>query len=124
MSINRVTLTGNLTREPELRATAGGTSVLQFGVAVNDRRKNAKTGEWEDVPNYIDCVMFGARAQAVANYVHAAHPGAVVRYVTCEAFLNAYLDSLHTHSTFKSHFEFRNHFNMFLFSNLISETDE
>ena len=48
--------------------------------------------------------------QAVANYVHAANPGAVVRYVTCEAFLNAYLDSLHTHSTFKSHFEFRNHF--------------
>ncbi len=48
--------------------------------------------------------------QAVANYVHASNPRAVVRYVTCEAFLNAYLDSLRTHSAFKSHFEFRNHF--------------
>lgn len=48
--------------------------------------------------------------QAVANYVHANNPRAVVRYVTCEAFLNAYLDSLRTHSAFKSHFEFRNHF--------------
>jgi len=48
--------------------------------------------------------------QAVANYVHRNRPHATVRYITCEAFLNAYLDSLHTHSTFKSHFEFRNHF--------------
>ena len=48
--------------------------------------------------------------QAVANYVHRANPNAVVRYITCEAFLNSYLDSLRTHSTFKSHFEVRNHF--------------
>ena len=48
--------------------------------------------------------------QAVANYVHRNNPHATVRYITCEAFLNAYLDSLRTHSTFKSHFEFRNHF--------------
>ena len=68
MSINRVTISGNLTREPELKATAGGTSVLQFGVAVNDRRKNAR-GEWEDVPNFIDCVMFGSRAQAVSRFI-------------------------------------------------------
>ena len=45
MSINRVNITGNLTRDPELRATAGGTQVLSFGVAVNDRRRNAQTGE-------------------------------------------------------------------------------
>ena len=44
MSINRVNITGNLTRDPELRATAGGTQVLSFGVAVNDRRRNAQTG--------------------------------------------------------------------------------
>ncbi|MBO4630940.1 MAG: chromosomal replication initiator protein DnaA [Lentisphaeria bacterium] len=48
--------------------------------------------------------------QAVANQVHQNNPHAIVRYITCEAFLNAYLDSLRTHSTFKSHFEFRNHF--------------
>ena len=64
MSINRVNITGNLTRDPELRATAGGTQVLSFGVAVNDRRRNAQTGEWEDYPNFVDCTMFGTRAEA------------------------------------------------------------
>lgn len=67
MSINRVCISGRLTREPELRATQGGTSVLGFGVAVNDRRKNAQTGEWEDVPNFVDCIVFGARADALAR---------------------------------------------------------
>ena len=61
MSINRVNITGNLTRDPELRATAGGTQVLSFGVAVNDRRRNPQTGEWEDYPNFVDCTMFGTR---------------------------------------------------------------
>ena len=69
MSINRVIISGNLTRDPELRSTAGGTSVLGFGVAVNDRRKNQQTGEWEDYPNFIDCTMFGARADALSRYL-------------------------------------------------------
>ena len=43
--------------------------VLGFSVAVNDRRKNNQTGEWEDVPNFIDCTMFGTRAQALAQYM-------------------------------------------------------
>ena len=50
MSINRVNITGNLTRDPELRATQSGSQVLSFGVAVNDRRRNPQTGEWEDYP--------------------------------------------------------------------------
>ena len=69
MSINRVCITGNLTRDPELRATAGGTQVLSFGVAVNDRRRNAQTGEWEDYPNFVDCTMFGNRAEAVGRFL-------------------------------------------------------
>lgn len=69
MSINRVNISGNLTRDPELRATAGGTQVLSFGVAVSDRRKNPQTGEWEDYPNFVDCTMFGARAEAVGRYL-------------------------------------------------------
>ena len=67
MSINRVIVSGNLTRDPELRSTAGGMAVLGFGVAVNDRRKNQQTGEWEDYPNFIDCTMFGKRAEAVGR---------------------------------------------------------
>ena len=69
MSINRVTITGNLTREPELRKTAAGLPVLSMGVAVNDRRKNNQTGEWEDYPNFIDCTLFGSRAESLAPYL-------------------------------------------------------
>ncbi len=69
MSINRVIISGNLTRDPELRSTASGTSVLALGVAVNDRRKNSQTGEWEDYPNFVDCTMFGARAEAVSKFL-------------------------------------------------------
>lgn len=69
MSINRVVISGNLTRDPELRSTASGTSVLGFGVAVNDRRRNPQTGEWEDYPNFIDCTMFGTRAQSVSRFL-------------------------------------------------------
>lgn len=69
MSINRVNISGNLTRDPELRATAGGTQVLSFGVAVNDRRRNPQNGEWEDYPNFVDCTMFGTRAEAVSRYL-------------------------------------------------------
>lgn len=69
MSINRVVISGNLTRDPELRQTASGMPVLGFGVAVNDRRKNPQTGEWEDYPNFIDCTMFGTRAESLARYL-------------------------------------------------------
>lgn len=69
MSINRVCLSGNLTREPELRRTASGTDVLTFGMAVNERRKNQSTGEWEDYANFFDCTMFGKRASAVEQYL-------------------------------------------------------
>ena len=69
MSINRVIISGNLTRDPELRSTASGLPVLGFGVAVNDRRKNQQTGEWEDYPNFIDCTMFGARADSLSRYL-------------------------------------------------------
>lgn len=69
MSINRVVISGNLTRNPELRSTASGLAVLGFGVAVNDRRKNPQTNEWEDYPNFIDCTMFGARAESLSRYL-------------------------------------------------------
>ena len=69
MSINRVNISGNLTRDPELRQTQGGMAILNIGVAVNDRRKNQQTGEWEDVPNFVDCVVFGTRAEKLAQFL-------------------------------------------------------
>ena len=69
MSINRVMISGNLTRDAEIRSTQSGMAILGFGVAVNDRRKNQQTGEWEDYPNFVDCTMFGTRAEKLANYI-------------------------------------------------------
>ena len=86
MSINRVLISGNLTRNSELRATQGGTQILNFGVAVNDRRRNPQ-GEWEDYPNYIDCVMFGTRASALSRYLVKGTKVAIegkLRYSTWE----------------------------------------
>lgn len=87
MSINRVSITGNLTRDPELRVTAGGTQVLSFGVAVNDRRRNPQTGEWEDYPNFVDCTMFGTRAEAVSRFLAKGNKVAIegkLRYSSWE----------------------------------------
>lgn len=69
MSINRVMITGNLTRDPELRSAASGMAVLKMGVAVNDRRKNPQSGEWEDVPNFVDVTVFGARGEALSRFL-------------------------------------------------------
>jgi single-strand DNA-binding protein len=69
MSINRVVLTGNLTRDAELKQTAGGMAIVKMRLAVNDRRKNASTGQWEDSPNYIDVTMFGTRGEAVSRFL-------------------------------------------------------
>ena len=87
MSINRVNITGNLTRDPELRSTAGGMAVLGFGVAVNDRRKNQQTGQWEDYPNFVDCTMFGNRAEALSRILRKGMKVAIegkLRYSSLE----------------------------------------
>jgi len=69
MSINRVIVSGNLTRDPELRATPSGMSVLKLGIAVNDRRKNQQSGEWEDVPNFFDVTVFGSRGESLSRFL-------------------------------------------------------
>ncbi|MGI6754466.1 MAG: single-stranded DNA-binding protein [Atopobiaceae bacterium] len=87
MSINRVNISGNLTRDPELRSTSSATQVLTFGVAVNDRRRNPQTNEWEDVPNFVDCVVFGARADALSRFLRKGSKVAIegkLRYSSWE----------------------------------------
>ena len=68
MSINKVVISGNLTRDMEMRSTASGLAIGGFSVAVNDRRKN-QNGEWEDYPNFIDCTLFGSRAEKLQQYL-------------------------------------------------------
>ncbi|NLE23367.1 MAG: single-stranded DNA-binding protein [Actinobacteria bacterium] len=68
-SINSVVIVGNLTRDPELRATPSGTSVCSLRVAVNDRVKDPISGEWGDKPNYFDVDVFGGQGERCAQYL-------------------------------------------------------
>jgi single-strand DNA-binding protein len=68
-NINRVVLTGNLTRDPELRATGGGTPVCSLRLACNGRRKNNETNQWEDAPNYFDITVWGAQGENCSRYL-------------------------------------------------------
>jgi single-strand DNA-binding protein len=76
-NINRVTITGNLTKDPELRSTPSGTSVCKLRVAVNSRRKDSASGEWVDKPNYFDVTVWGAQGENCANYLYKGRPVAV-----------------------------------------------
>lgn len=69
MSINRTTLSGNLTRDAELRQFEDSASILTFGMAWNERRRKPGTDEWDEIPQFIDCVVFGNRAEGLAPYL-------------------------------------------------------
>ncbi len=75
ININRVTLTGNLTRDPELRATPGGTSVCSMRIAANTRRK--QDGEWVDKPNYFNVTVWGAQAENCNRFLSKGRPVAI-----------------------------------------------
>jgi single-strand DNA-binding protein len=75
-NLNRVVITGNLTKDPELRQTPSGTSVCKLRVAVNSRRKDS-SGEWVDKPNYFDVTVWGAQGENCANYLFKGRPVAV-----------------------------------------------
>jgi single-strand DNA-binding protein len=75
-NLNRVVITGNLTRDPELRNTSNGTSVCSLRVACNTRRKDS-SGEWVDKPNYFDVTVWGAQGENCAQYLSKGRPVAV-----------------------------------------------
>lgn len=68
--MNRCHVSGNLTRDGELRTTQGGTEILTFGIAVNDRKRDPNSGEWVEVPNFFDCAVFGKRAESLSRILH------------------------------------------------------
>ncbi|MDH3716733.1 MAG: single-stranded DNA-binding protein [Planctomycetota bacterium] len=73
-SFNRVILMGNLTRDPELRYIPNGTAVTEFGLAVNDRRKNNQTGEWIEDTQFIEITMWARQAEIAAEYLSKGSP--------------------------------------------------
>jgi single-strand DNA-binding protein len=76
-NVNVVVITGNLTRDPELRHLGSGTAVCKLRVAVNSRRKDGQTGEWVDKPNYFDVTVWGAQGENCANYLAKGRPVAI-----------------------------------------------
>ena len=76
-NINRVVLTGNLTRDPELRSTGSGMSVCSLRVACNTRRKDQSTGDWVDKPNYFDVTVWGAQGENCARFLSKGRPVAI-----------------------------------------------
>ena len=77
-NLNKVMLIGRLTRDPEVRMFASGGKVAAFGFAVNNRRKNMQTGQWEDEPCFLDIEAFnrgetGKTADLVEQYLRKGH---------------------------------------------------
>jgi single-strand DNA-binding protein len=73
-NLNKVMLIGRLTRDPEVRTFSNGGKVAKFGFAVNNRKKNATTGQWEDEPVFIDVEAFnrgetGKQADLAQQYL-------------------------------------------------------
>ncbi len=75
-NINRVVMTGNLTRDPELRSIPSGTPLCSLRIASNTRRKDA-SGNWVDKANYFDVTVWGAQGENCARYLSKGRPVAV-----------------------------------------------
>lgn len=75
-NVNVVVITGNLTQDPELRHTGGGTAVCELRVAVNSRRKD-QSGNWVDKPNFFNVVVFGAQGENCSTYLAKGRPVAI-----------------------------------------------
>lgn len=75
-NINRVIVVGNLTKDPELRHTGGGTPVCSLRIAVNTRRRD-EAGQWADKPNYFTVSVFGNQAESCAQYLSKGRPVAI-----------------------------------------------
>jgi single-strand DNA-binding protein len=71
---NTVLLTGRLTRDPELKYTASGTAMCRFGLAVNRRYKDPKSGEWKDDTTFVNCVIWREAGERVGKSVKKGAP--------------------------------------------------
>ena len=67
-NLNSVTISGNIVKDCDKGGTEN-TPIVNFSIAVNERRKNSSTGEWEDYPNFFECSLFGPRAKTLAPYL-------------------------------------------------------
>jgi single-strand DNA-binding protein len=73
-SFNRVILMGNVTRDVEVKYLQSGMAVTEIGLAVNDRRKDNKTGQWVDETTFVDVTMWGRTAEIAGEYLSKGAP--------------------------------------------------
>ncbi len=76
-NLNRVIITGNLTRDPELRNLPSGIAICNLRVAVNSRRKDNQTGDWVDKPNFFNVKVWGPQGENCAQYLSKGRPVAI-----------------------------------------------
>ena len=105
--MNQVILIGNLTRDPEVRYTTGGSqmAVCRFTVAVNERRRNA-AGEWEDSPSFIPIVVFGKQAENCEKYLAKGRKVAISGRIQTGSYTNKEGNKVYTTDVIANNVEF------------------
>jgi single-strand DNA-binding protein len=106
--MNQVVLIGNLTRDPELRYSTGGnqTAICRFTVAVNERRRNPQTQEWEDNPSFIPVVVFGKQAENCDRYLAKGRKVAVNGRIQTGSYTNKEGQKVYTTEVIANNVEF------------------
>jgi single-strand DNA-binding protein len=87
-SLNRVILIGNLTADPELRYTPGGTARVRFSIAINRQHKDA-SGKLQEEVTFVPIVVWGTQAENCANYLRKGRSIAVEGRLRIDSFENA-----------------------------------
>lgn len=105
--MNRVTLIGNLTKDPETRYSTGQnqTAICRFTIAVNDRRKNQQ-GEWEDNPSFIPIVVFGKQGENCDKYTAKGSKVAVTGKIQTGSYVNKDGQKVYTTEVIADNVEF------------------
>jgi single-strand DNA-binding protein len=88
MSFNKITLVGNLGRDPELRYTPQGTPVCSFSLATNEKRRDRTTGETQDLTTWFRVTVWGKQAETCSQYLTKGRPV----YVEGRLRLEEYVD--------------------------------
>ena len=70
---NKVILMGNLTRDPEVRYTSGGTAIAKLGMAINRTWTN-KEGQKQEETTFVDVDAFGRQAEVIGQYLKKGRP--------------------------------------------------
>lgn len=73
-SFNKVILLGNLTRDPEVKFTAGGTAVAEIGLAVNRKWMDKQSNTWKEETTFVDVTLWGRSAEVAGQYLAKGRP--------------------------------------------------